>query len=241
MDPTTPLNIAVCEDTQAEAEELIASIAAISPQAQLACFASGEELLAAFAPGTFDIIFMDIYMQGLTGIQTIESVRALDSQVVVVFVTTSEDYTLQSYKLNAYKYILKPIQTEDVTDALELAQLKRDKEKGMTLNVASSDGPQEVKLDDIVYIEAHNRLSHFHMSDGREIESKTTLDAFEKFLPAPRFLRSHRSNIANLDHVVDIDEDFIMDNGERVYIKVKEAKRMRQAYDDYLFSRLRNS
>jgi DNA-binding LytR/AlgR family response regulator len=68
-----------------------------------------------------------------------------------------------------------------------------------------------------------------------------TIDDLEKLLPAPRFLRSHRSFIVNLDHVWDIEEDFIMDTGARAYIAVKHHRKIKHAYDDYLFSSARGT
>jgi DNA-binding LytR/AlgR family response regulator len=66
-----------------------------------------------------------------------------------------------------------------------------------------------------------------------------TIDALEKLLPPPRFLRSHRSFIVNLDHVDELEEDFIMDNGEIAYVAVKNHRKIKHAYDDYLFSSAR--
>jgi DNA-binding LytR/AlgR family response regulator len=63
-----------------------------------------------------------------------------------------------------------------------------------------------------------------------------TIDALQKLLPSPRFLRSHRSYLVNLDHVDDLEEDFIMDNGDIAYVAVKNHRKIKHTYDDYLFS-----
>jgi DNA-binding LytR/AlgR family response regulator len=66
-----------------------------------------------------------------------------------------------------------------------------------------------------------------------------TIDALEKLLPSPRFLRSHRSYVVNLDRVDEVSDDFIMDNGTVAYIPVKSHRKSKRAYADYVFSRVR--
>jgi DNA-binding LytR/AlgR family response regulator len=198
-------------------------------------FSSGEGLLEVFEKEKYDLIFLDVYMGDLTGVQTAERIRDIDTQVVIVFTTTSDDFTREGYRLNAYKYLLKPVVEEDVVDALELATLKRDKAQGATLAIVTDNVPVIIPLNDIVFVESSNRKSLIYTSD-KTYATTMTIDALEKLLPSPRFLRSHRSYIVNLDHVDDLEEDFIMDNGDIAYVAVKNHRKIKHAYDDYLFS-----
>jgi DNA-binding LytR/AlgR family response regulator len=178
-------------------------------------------------------------MGELSGVQTAEQIRESDTQVVIVFTTTSDDFTREGYRLNAYKYLLKPIVGEDVIDALDLAVLKRDKAQGATIAIVTEGNiPVVIPHSDIIYVEALNRKSVVYTADA-EYATTMTIDALERLLPAPRFLRSHRSFIVNLDHVDEIEEDFIMDTGARAYIAVKNHRKIKHAYDDYLFSSAR--
>ena len=235
-----PLRVAICEDMAPEAEILIAFIRESMLAVEIQHFSSGEAFLEVFEPGIYDLIFLDVYMFALTGVQTAERIRESDTQVVIVFTTTSEDFTREGYRLNAYKYMLKPIAYVDVLDSLELATIKRDRAQGATVQIVCDGDPVTLSLTDIVFVEAGNRRSIFHMVDGSAHATLTTIDALEKLLPAPRFLRSHRAFIVNLDHVVDVGEDFIMDNGARAYIRVKDFRRIKHSYDDYLFRAMRS-
>jgi DNA-binding LytR/AlgR family response regulator len=233
------LRIALCEDTPVDADTLVALIDISEVPYTLDAFPSGETLLAVFEKEKYDLIFLDVYMGELTGVQTAERIRDIDTQVVIVFTTTSDDFTREGYRLNAYKYLLKPVVEEDVLDALELAKLKRDKAQGATLTVVTDNIPVIIPLNDIIFVESSNRKSLIYTTTGEGYATTMTIDALEKLLPTPRFLRSHRSYIVNLDHVDDLEEDFIMDNGEIAYVAVKNHRKIKHAYDDYLFSTAR--
>jgi DNA-binding LytR/AlgR family response regulator len=233
------LRIALCEDTPVDAELLATLIEMSKVPCALECFTTGEALLEVFEKDMFDLIFLDVYMGELTGVQTAERIRDIDSQVVIVFTTTSDDFTREGYRLNAYKYLLKPVSSEDVLDALELATFKRDKAQGATLTIVTDNIPVVIPLDDILYVESSNRKSHI-WTTGETFSTTMTIDDLARLLPSPQFLRSHRSYIVNLDHVDDIEEDFIMDNGELAYIAVKNHRKIKHIYDDYLFSRVRD-
>jgi DNA-binding LytR/AlgR family response regulator len=232
------LRIALCEDTPSDAETLKVLIELSNTPFTLDTFPSGEALLEVFAKGGYDLVFLDVYMGALSGIQTAEKIRDVDTQVPIVFTTTSEDFTREGYRLNAYKYLLKPIVEEDVLDALELATLKRDKAQGATLAIVTDNIPVVIPLSDIIYIEALNRRSQIYTMTEAYATTMTIEDLY-KLLPSPRFLRSHRSFIVNLDHVDEVADDFIMDNGSIAYIAVKSHRKIKHAYDDYLFSTAR--
>ncbi|MDR1713156.1 MAG: LytTR family DNA-binding domain-containing protein [Coriobacteriales bacterium] len=234
----TALKVALAEDIPSDAELLTALIELTDIPFTLEKYPSGEALLAEFEKGKYDLVFLDVYMGELNGVQTAERIRDVDTQVVIVFTTTSDDFTREGYRLNAYKYLLKPIVQEDVIDALELAILKRDKAQGATLAIVDDNVPVVIPLNDIIYIEALNRKSQIYTTEGT-YSTTMTIEDLEKLLPAPRFLRSHRSFIVNLDHVDEIADDFIMDNGGIAYIAVKSHRKIKHAYDDYLFSMAR--
>jgi DNA-binding LytR/AlgR family response regulator len=232
------LKVALCEDTPVDADLLVALIDMSKIAYTLDSFSSGEALLEVFEKEKYDLVFLDVYMGELTGVQTAERIRDIDTQVVIVFTTTSDDFTREGYRLNAYKYLLKPVVEEDVVDALELATLKRDKAQGATLAIVTDNVPVFIPFNDIVFVESSNRKSLIYTT-SETYATTMTIDALEKLLPSPRFLRSHRSYIVNLDHVDDLEEDFIMDNGDIAYVAVKNHRKIKHAYDDYLFSIVR--
>lgn len=234
------LRIAICEDTEPDLKHLKGLIERSGIHFSLDVFTSGEDCIAAFTKGKYDLIFLDVFMGELSGVETAEKIRELDTDLVIVFTTTSEDFTREGYRLNAYKYMIKPVIYEDVEESLELATVKRDRNLGACLEVISDGKAVSIPFNDIVLVESRDSRSYVVTTKNGEYPITTSLDNLETLLNPPRFLRSHRAFIVNLDHVDDVDEDFIMDNGSIAYIRVKDHKRIRNKYDDYLFSRVRS-
>ena len=231
------LRIALCEDNPVDTELLTALVEASSVPHTLDAFLSGEEFLEVFEKEKYDLIFLDVYMGELSGVQVAEIVRETDTEVVIIFTTSSEDYTRESYRLNAYKYLVKPLELKGIADSLEIATLKRDKVPDETLAFVTDDGPVVIPLGEIVFIESTKRKLSIHTTDRTYLSSMTINDLAE-LLPSSRFLRSHRAYIVNLDRVDEMREDFIMDNGEIAYVTVKNHKKIQRAYNKYLKSKV---
>ena len=235
-----PLNIAICEDTDSDLANLKAHIENSGVNYNLDIFKNGESIIAKFTKGAYDLIFLDVFMDELSGVETAEEIRTLDTEVVIVFTTTSEDFTRESYRLNAYKYMIKPVIRSDVVESLDLAIVKRDRNLEANLEIISDGKAVSIPFNDIEFVESRDSRSYVVTASGQEYPTIISLDSLETLLNPPRFLRSHRAFIVNLDHVDDIDEDFIMDNGAVVYIRVKDHKRIKNQYDDYIFSKIRS-
>jgi len=235
-----PLHIAICEDTEPDLIALKTLIENSGVNYVLEVFKNGESFIDQFVKGKYNLIFLDVFMDELSGVETAEMIREQDSDVVVVFTTTSEDFTREGYRLNAYKYMIKPVIRKDVEESLDLAVVKRDRHLEACLEIISDGRAVSIPFNDIEYVESRDSRSHIITSDGKEYPTITSLDSLETLLNPPRFLRSHRAFIVNLDHVDDVDDDFIMDNGDIAYIRVKDHKRIKNKYDDYVFSKIRS-
>jgi len=235
-----PLNIAIVEDTAADAQYLDALIEATGVPHLTQTFESGESLLEGFLPGTYDLVFLDVFMYEINGVETAARIREVDECTVIVFTTTTEDYTREGYRLNAYKYLIKPLVAEDVADAVDLAVLKRDRERDASLSIVSENQLVVLPFSEIILVESSNRSSLI-VTATESYTTLMTIDVLEKLLPPPRFIRSHRSFIVNLDHVDELADDFIMDNGAIVYVTVKNHRKIKRVYEDFLFAQVRSS
>ena len=210
------LRAAVCEDAPSDAARLAGIIEECGIPVDVCIFESGEALLETFRPGMFDVVFMDIYLGGMRGIEAAGRIRETDPGVVLAFATTSLDHTLESYRLNAFKYLEKPITKDAVRETLEYALLKR--RNGPFIALKTSGGREEnIPLDNILYLESRGHSVDVHTFSGIITTSRPArLDEMEKLLPQPQFLRCHRSFLINLDHVVKADRElhvFVMKNG----------------------------
>jgi DNA-binding LytR/AlgR family response regulator len=184
----------------------------------------------------YDLIFMDIYMKSLRGIETVEAIREKDENVTIAFTTSSPDHTRESYRLNALKYLEKPVTEKAVRDTLELALMKQKSRPMLTVTEAGGE-TADVYLDSILYFEHKNHVAELHTASRLIVTSQAArLDEFEKRLPSPPFLRCHRSYLINLAYVREADREkncFFMKNGDRADIRRGQFPKCKRALDEW--------
>ncbi|TDQ09786.1 LytR/AlgR family response regulator transcription factor [Pedobacter metabolipauper] len=175
-----------------------ARIAAIS---KLTTFRSGLDAIDFLMHEKADLIFLDISMPDLTGIEFLQS---LPQRPLVIFTTAYAEYAVQSYEFEAIDYLLKPIEFPRFLKAVNKANAvfqQRDPSLPDRLYQVKS-GPEtyQVNLNDILYIEASGNYITF-VTQQRKIISMTTLAEVEQSLPASMFCRVHKSFIVSLLHI----------------------------------------
>lgn len=231
-----PLSIALCEDTKSDRDLLQNQLAESGFAVRCEAFSSGEELLSAFAPGKYDLIFLDIYMGGIKGVEAAAEIRKTDRTVMLAFTTTSTEHTLESYRLKAASYLEKPVKPEDVREVLELVQAKRDSAASITLLIEGES--RKLPLSSILYFEQVNHAVFVHTHTETLRTSQTVkLKDIEPLLPGC-FFRCHHSYIANLSYVRGVDKElkvFEMQNGDKVYIRYSTFGKSVKAYEEHLF------
>ena len=219
------LQIAVCEDVPADAARVKQHIENSGIPSDIFLFANGAEFLRAFHAERYDIAFLDIYMRGESGVKTAERVRETDKNITLIFTTSSLDHTLESYRLNAIKYLEKPINAADIKDALAYALAKKKTRAVISLTVEGGKN-ENIPLDSIIFFEHKNHLVTITTTAGVLRTAQTArLDEIEKRLPSPPFLRCHRSFIVNLNYAEKIDREthsFTMAGGGRADIPRRE-------------------
>jgi len=241
MDSTYALQIAIFEDSAADAALLGEHIEKNGIHAELETFESGEAFLRSFRAGRYDLVFLDIYTKDASGatvaegIYIAEQIREADWYVTLAFTTVSSDHALESYRLRAPKYLEKPVRAEDVKEALELALLKRRSRASITLLIGGrhTDIPQ----DSIHFFEQKNHVVKVHTSFGVLQTSQTVrMDNIESRLPSPPFYRCHHSFIVNMAYMREMNRDFfyfVTHNGDHVLIRHGAAGKMYKAFEDY--------
>lgn len=236
----TPLKIAICEDTPADTDLLLSHLREIGIVTEIEAFSSGEALLSAFLPGKYDLIFLDIYMVGIKGVDVAAQIRKSDRTVTLVFITTSKEHALESYRLKAASYLEKPVKLEDVREVLELVLVKRDSAAYITLLIEGEN--RKIPLEGILFFENQNHAVMIHTQSGVFRTSQTVkLNYIESMLP-DSFFRCHHSFIVNLQAIGSVDKElkvFTMQDGSRVHIRYQSLNKAVQAYESCLFQSVR--
>lgn len=199
------MKIAVCDDEQ----QFIDAICPLLEQwAQihnirltLYRFTDGDNLIAAHRNENMDLIILDIIMPLLGGIDTAKEIRNNDQTVPIIFLTSSREFAIESYEVNAFFYLIKPVVREKLFCVMNKFLKTLDFEKN-TFTAHTATGFYKIAIDRVDYLEAQNKHVLIHMTDGKIIEVRERFSTCDNvFSPENGFFRCHRSYIVNLNHV----------------------------------------
>ena len=223
------ISILVCDDLPEERANLIRKLRAYEQthdaELEIETVSDGAELIAKWQPDRWEIIFLDIYMPHLNGIEAARQLRKVDTRCEIVFVTTSRDHGMEGYALKAMDYLTKPYSQQDVDGAMDW-YIRKQSEKRRELTVRTADGNEDLPLKDVCYIESRGHTCDIHLN-GRVVRVRRSIDELSAEL-SDAFFRCHKSFLVNLAHASGIDGNrFRMDNGDSVSIsatKLSESK-----------------
>ncbi len=232
------MRIAVCDDDPYEREQMIQALRAWDPAAQAECFSDGASLLAAARrTPPFDIVFLDIYMPGENGVEIAGHLRKTSSRTGLVFVTNSEDHALDAFSLSALHYLVKPVTAQGVAEAFRrLKELRPELMKTISLTVGRNT--QTVPMDHICYLASASHAVEIVLAEDQKLRVWTPLGELEQKL-SRNFLKINRGIIVNMDYIEEMrTKSCIMQNGQELFLAVRERGAICAAYQDYLLDRL---
>ena len=226
------MNIAVVDDEKVIMEQLSGLVRKQMPDCYLESYATGEGLLEAVK--RFDIVFLDIQMDGMDGIETARSLRKKQDDIVLIFVTGNREYVFDALDLYAFHYLLKPVDEDKFREVLERAAgevAKKKEKRGLFIK------KRNLMLDqaDILYIESRAKKVEIHTDGSKDIiEIYATMEELEGQL-GEDFYRCHRAYIVNMTHITEYDNDSItITNGDKIYLTKKKYGDFVKAYMWYL-------
>lgn len=199
-------------------------------------FATGEEFLVCFEKGKYELILSDIYMDRISGIDMARNIRLADEDCFIVFLTISNSFAQESYELNSFNYIVKPVAEEKFFDTLMRIEDKIRK-NNTTLHVTAK-GSGSIKLsipfNKIMYIDIVNRNVCVHMKDNIIEISETLSECGKQLLINDNFCNCCKGVIVNFEYVRKVfNTDFLMENNDLVPIKKRYNQDIKSAYMSY--------
>ena len=232
------MKIAICEDERAHATLLESEIAewgtAVHEMPDIKHYFSAEEFLMVWPEERdFDLVFIDIQMRHISGIELASIIRSKDEEMIIVFVTGVWDYVLRGYDIRALKYIIKPIKTADCIKVLDGATRQIRKWKDDYMIVRRENITTRVHYDDIIFFEIKSHYIDIVTTDGH-MTYKEKMRNLEETLPTPQFFRCHRSFIVNMHHVDMIQPEKIqMDDGSILPVARARWANLNEAFLKY--------
>ena len=185
----------------------------------------------------YDLVFMDIEMPEMNGLEAARRLRKLDKQVLLVFVTNMAQYAIKGYEVDALDFILKPVDKYSFVLKMQraLARIPHREREGIIINTDTLE-TIALPVPSIKYVEVNGHYVIYHTCDG-EYKQYTTLKSVEEQLRANHFVKCNRCFLVNLGYVESICKDEVCIGEERLLISRPQKKAFLNAFSDYIGGR----
>lgn len=241
------MNIAIVDDISMEIDRLTTVIEKYMEDNHLpvniSSFNSAEEFLADYRPLKYTLIFMDIYMDQMSGIEASKKIREMDSDTLIVFLTTSLDHTFDAFGVHAFQYLIKSPDDETLKFSVckvldEVISLRSAEGKKISIVV---DGENiDIAFSDIVY--AQSQKNYIQLTDRLQNGYRTRMtfsDICELLKADSRFLQINRGIMINMDHITNWGKTTCeLKGGHMLPVNVREQKTLNQIRQNYVFAKL---
>ncbi|MBR5284624.1 MAG: response regulator transcription factor [Clostridia bacterium] len=240
------MKIAICDDEA----DCLARVSAIADQytnqhsdqtLRFDTFSHPDDLLeAAEKIGGYDIYLLDIIMPDRSGIDLGLRLREMGGDSRIIYLTSSPEYALDAFRVKAFDYIVKPIDSPAFFKVMDEAAASIEKKKDRSLLVKTPDRSVKLPFDSILYAEKNLRAIRYTLTGGRTIESVSIrlpfAQAMADLLEDPRFFLCSQSMVVNLDHITEVENSAVVfETACRAFLGEKLCRKLRDTWAEYLF------
>lgn len=202
------MHIAICDDEKKlrkDLRHLIEIHLELNGVAyQIEEYESGNALIERNKTESLDILFLDIEMPGLGGMETARTLRANGKTMLIIFVTAYPDYVFQGYEVQAFHYILKPYQEYKIKEVLDNALKHLVTYENQYYIIAQKSGTLRLLLHQICFFKSDHRTISAFDCNGQETEFYGKLDEVEHTVPS-YFQRTHNRYLVNLNYITKLE------------------------------------
>ena len=207
-------SIALCEDNSLQREELKNNLSKvldeIGVEYKLLTFETGEDLLREY-PENLDMLFLDIQMGELTGMETARKVRKYDDKVEIIFITALWDYIQKGYEVRAFRYLIKPVKFKELQEQVKACVENILHKRYTYITIKDKNNVLKIRTEDILFLETFERKVIIH-TNSQDYIVKMSMNKLEKELNNKGFFRCHTSYIVNLIKIEEIKKDYLLIN-----------------------------
>jgi len=250
-----PIKAVIIEDEKNNVELLKHFVVEYCDDVQIVGIAGrvdkGVELIQTTDP---QIIFLDIMLEKGTGFDVLDRIKGSNARII--FITAYNEHAIRAFKYSAIDYLMKPVQIDDLVDAVDrakaliedenrraqleilLAELKEEKGHNTTLAISMIDRIELVKLNTILCIEADGKYSSFKTDEKKRIVSSKNLGEYEKLLVSDdnQFVRVHNSFVVNTQRIDSIKKGkegifCVLDDGTEIPVSRRKRDKLREILD----------
>ena len=237
------LNLCICDDDpkdSARVQELAEAFLQQHPEFPLSieAFSSPYNLLDRMdAKGAFDLCLLDILMPQMEGLELARAIRTRHRAAEIIFLTSSPEFALDAFDVEACGYLVKPVEQEKFNRTLLSAAQRLTRPENRSLLLKVKGCLRRIPFQELVMVESFNHERVCTLADGsKAVTSDTLISLMERLSIDPRFFSPHRAYIINLDHITALSPDnVLLSNGQRVPVSRANLPALEQAYIEYLF------
>lgn len=195
-------------------------------------YTRGIDILQGYSRDS-DIVFLDIWLPDILGIEVAKKIRDIDSSVLIVFITNLTQYAIDGYSVNAFDYVLKPISYELFSAKLDrILRVLSYRESEVLIDVKYRDGGVRLSSNDISYIEVSNHDIQIHTGD-RIIKQWGSLSKYETLLKDCHFVKCNSCYLVNLKYVKEVHGDLVTLENDSLTISKPKRKDFLNALAQY--------
>ena len=213
------MNILICDDKTDDALELKAMINEVYSDANIVISNTTTDALSYIGQGKMPYVcFLDIIMPGMNGISLAEEMRKNGYNGHIVFLTVSSDFAVQSYKVKAFSYLLKPTNKAEVLRVLQELRDEYKAANALGIPIRTKKLTGFVLFKDLSYIEVSSHKVYFRLTNGEEIAVNAAFsEVAPKLLEDSRFIQCHGSFVINMDEIRTISgQVIVMRSGAKI-------------------------
>ena len=230
------IKIAIVEDEAAVRDQLTDYVRRYTRQYgtefEVTCFTDGDEILENYRPA-FDIIFLDVEMKRLNGMETAQRIRELDDDVLLVFITNMAQYAIKGYSVGALDYVLKPVPYFAFSQQLQKVEAQLRRRTRHYLAVPVEGGLRRLDTSRIYYIESEGHRVHFYTEEG-DFAAPGALKALEEKLADRPFARCNSGYLVNLAQVQAVQQNTVEVGPYELQVSRPKRKSFLAALTDYI-------
>lgn len=190
------------------------------------------------AKRNFDLVFMDIDLPGINGMEAAGLMRTYDEQTPIIFVTNLAQYAVRGYEVDALDFIVKPVSYYHFSMRMDKAMRAMQRNAHRSISITTRAGVQVIPLNDLIYVETVNHDLVYHLAGVTPEENpriRGSLSKFEEQVAGGSFLRISSGCIVNMDHVRMVQAGTLrMSNGEALYASRAQKRTVLETFTDYL-------
>ena len=230
------MRIAICDDDRAQRELLeqyVSKYFTAYPKMRITKYSSGEELLVGVKQKKIDILFLDIEMTGINGVETAIKIRESDNDLIIIFITGYVNYVSDAFRTNAFQFLVKPVNKE-LFDKEFIRAIKKLQTNHHSYVINQKSGTTSLEVAEIIYIESNNREVYIYTKDKKHTKLGKIGDE-EVALANYGFVRCHQGFLVNMKYILDVEKtDIVLKNGVKVMMSVRKRSEVIAKLNKYL-------